>query len=84
MEKWTILGWKSVAYLDEEGYMPVGLENFYINERAIHKVGVGWKTIYGDLENGTYRIKVPIYKENESPKQDELMDYCYAVFDVSD
>lgn len=83
LEKWTIWGWKSVEYLDEVGNVAIYLDNYYIDEPVTHEVGVGWDLIYGDLANGTYRIKVAIYKDNESPQQHELVGYCCAVFEVS-
>ena len=77
LDKWTLMGWESVEYLDDAANIGAIWENYDIDKPVTHEIGAGWQLTYGELENGTYKIKLPILGDGNT-----TVGYCHAVFKV--
>ena len=80
IEKLTVWGWKELTYIQGKGYF-YGRPRIPLDVAKEQQMYVNWTQNYGELNEGTYRMKLFIHKEeNEMRKVDE----CYLIFRVDE
>lgn len=76
IEKKTLFGWRTVPTIIDDYAWPMGAYSITVHRTTRQEID--WEWMYGDLSNGTYRIRKTI----SLPIVGDIVGRCYTEFEI--